>query len=415
MPAGMDYWDAAFAFLVATAVAALVTPLAGRFARRIGAMSVDREGGLATKSTPELGGLAILVAVLVSSALWMHPLIHLRRTPHAAPNSAGEVHTWIVLAGACMIALVGAIDDWRPLKPIVKLMGQIAAAVVAVHAGALVKNITLPHPIGALQFPHAGGVLTVIWLVALMNVVNFSDGIDGLAGGICTIDGIVFAIIAFDLQGAGSGAALLAAITAGGALGFLFHNFPPAKIFMGDTGANLLGYLLGVASVIGTLKTGALVALAMPLFILAVPFLDTGFVVAKRLKYHRKFWEADASHFHHRMANIGFSPRKTVAYLYAWTAMLGGVALALRFVPYSNHNGVYHAGWVVVMVVIVLLALAASVYLVYVLEILKFKSLRSRQLRESEPDTSEHEIQIRVQRDIETGEFERVGRRDGGG
>ena len=119
-----------------------------------------------------------------------------------------------------------------------------------------------------------------------MNVVNFSDGVDGLAAGLCTIDGIAFSVIAFDL-GRRTAPAILAAITAGAALGFLFHNFYPASVFMGDAGANLLGYLLGVVTVLGSLKTNAVVALVVPLVILAVPFLDTGFVVAKRLKYRR--------------------------------------------------------------------------------------------------------------------------------
>jgi len=145
------------------------------------------------------------------------------------------------------------------------------------------------------------------------------------------------------------------------------------------------------------------------LFVLAVPFLDTGFVVAKRLKYRRKPWDADANHFHHRMARMGFSQRRTVAYLYGWTLMLAAVAVALRFVPYSNHHGTYYLGWMLVMVAIVLVALAASVYLIYVLEILKFKSRRTREIRTAEPGTSEHEIDQRIQREVETGEFERVG------
>src|SRR5207237_5982656 len=132
-----------------------------------------------------------------------------------------------------------------------------------------------------------------IWLVGLMNVVNFSDGVDGLAAGLCTIDGVAFAIIAFDLQV--DAAAVLAAITAGAALGFLFHNFHPARVFMGDSGANLLGYLLGVVTIGGTLKSTAVVALVVPLVILAVPFLDTSFVIAKRLKYRRKPWLADTN------------------------------------------------------------------------------------------------------------------------
>ena len=240
------------------------------------------------------------------------------------------MHTAAILVGACLITLIGAIDDAHPLRPQWKLLGQIAVAVIAVEAGAVVTDVTIPF-VGPIQLPNTGGVLTVIWLVGLMNVVNFSDGVDGLAAGLCTIDGIAFAIIAFDLHIAGAG--VLAALTAGAALGFLFHNFPPASQFMGDSGANLLGYLLGVVAVIGSVKTGAVVALIVPLFVLAVPFLDTGFVVAKRLKYRRKPWDADANHFHHRMARMGYSQRRTVAYLYGWTLMLAGVAVALRFVP----------------------------------------------------------------------------------
>jgi UDP-GlcNAc:undecaprenyl-phosphate GlcNAc-1-phosphate transferase len=245
----------------------------------------------------------------------------------------------------------------------------------------------------------------VIWLVGLMNVVNFSDGVDGLAAGVCTIDGIAFAVIAFHLKV--DGAAVLAALTAGAAFGFLFHNFHPASVFMGDAGANLLGYLLGVAAVVGSLKTPVAVALVVPLVILAIPFLDTGFVIAKRLKYRRKPWSADADHFHHRMARIGFSQRKTVAYLYAWTLLLAGLAVALAVLPY-HPAGHYSAGWVAVLVVLAVLALAASVYLVLVLEIFHFKGLRTAELRSTDPDTTEHEIDDRVRRDIETDEFERM-------
>ena len=399
--------DALFAFLVAMVVAALLTPLAARFARRIGAVSQVRERGLGKHPTPLLGGLAILAGVLVAAALWMPSTVHLPRLVHSNETHGGVVHTWAMLGGAVLIAIVGALDDIFDLRPQWKLLGQIAAAFVAVEAGVVVTDVTIPF-IGALQFPNAGPYLTIIWLVGLMNVVNFSDGVDGLAAGLCTIDGIAFSIIAFDLNvGA---AAILAALTAGAALGFLFYNFHPASVYMGDSGANLLGYLLGVAAVIGSLKTNAVVALVVPLFILAVPFLDTSFVVAKRLKYRRKPWAADANHFHHRMARIGFSERKTVAYLYAWSVLLAGVAVALRYIPYHHHNPAYfRLGWTIVMVLIVLIALAASVYLIYVLEILKFKSRRSSEMREADPSTSEDEIDERVRRDVETGEFERVG------
>ena len=403
------YGDAVLAFVVATAVAAILTPLAARLARRVGAISYPSARGLSDRATPELGGLAILAAVVVAAWLWMPTSIALSPTLHGHPGSAGTVHTWVVIAGAALIALVGAIDDARDLHWILKLAGQVGAAVVAVKGGAVITDVTIPFA-GGLQFTDAAGPVTVVWLVALMNIVNFSDGVDGLAGGVCTIDGVAFAVIAFNLQGPASAAAVLAAITAGGALGFLFHNFYPAKVFMGDTGANLLGYLLGVVAVIGSIKTNVVVALALPLLILAVPFLDTSFVVAKRLKYGRKPWAADDNHFHHRMARIGFSPRKTVMYLYTWTVMLAGVAIAMRFVPYSDHHGHYRLGWSILMGAILMLAVAASVYLVYVLEIFKFRGLRAFQLRREDPKTTEQEIDETVERDVGTGEFEVVGK-----
>jgi UDP-GlcNAc:undecaprenyl-phosphate/decaprenyl-phosphate GlcNAc-1-phosphate transferase len=398
----MRYWDAVLSFLVATAVAAALTPLAARLARRLGAVDHPRERGLSERPTPLLGGLAILAAVLVAGWIWLPPKIFLPHVLHGPRGPGGVVQVWAVIAGACLITLIGAIDDVRELPPLVKLAGQIAAALIAVEGGAVVTAVNLPF-VHELTFPNAGGVLTVIWLVALMNVVNFSDGVDGLAAGLCTIDGIAFAIIAFDLGI--HGAPILAAITAGGALGFLFHNFYPASVFMGDAGANLLGYLLGVTSVVASLKTNALVALIVPLVILVIPFLDTSFVIAKRLKYRRKPWAADANHFHHRMARIGFSQRKTVIYLYTWTVLMAGLAVGLRIV---SHHHQHQAGWIVGLMIFAVICAAASVYLIYVLEIFKFKGLRSDEMRRADPAASEREIDEQVAKDIETGEFEKV-------
>ena len=167
-----------------------------------------------------------------------------------------------------------------------------------------------------------GGPLTVFALVLLMNIVNFSDGADGLAAGVCAIAALAFAIIAFDLGRRTAG--MLAAITAGAALGFLIFNFPPAKVFMGDCGSNLLGLLLGAVIIEGTLKTNALIALVGPLVVLAVPLLDTGFVVLKRLKYRRPIYRGDSNHFHHRFYRMKWSTRRSVLYLYAWTFMMAG-------------------------------------------------------------------------------------------
>jgi len=224
-----------------------------------------------------------------------------------------------------VIAFVGALDDRFDLPPAAKLAGQLVAAVIPVAAGVEVTNITLPF-VGAVNFGDAGGPLTVLGLVAVMNVVNLSDGADGLAAGVCAISAITFSIIAFDLNR--NHAAVFAAITAGAALGFLIHNFHPASVYMGDCGSNLLGLLLGCIAVEGAVKTQAVLALLFPLVVLAVPFLDTTFVVLKRMKYRRPIYRADANHFHHRLSRIGFSQRRTVLYLYAWTILLGAFAVA---------------------------------------------------------------------------------------
>ena len=218
----------------------------------------------------------------------------------------------------------------------------------------------------------------MIGIVAVINVINLIDGVDGLAAGVCMISALTLAVIALSLDRNAAG--VLAALTAGASLGFLRHGFPPARTFMGDTGSNLLGYLLGVVAVQGALKTNAVIALFLPLIILTVPILDTGFVVAKRLKYRRPIYRADRWHFHHRMADIGFSQRRTLAYLYGWTLVMAGLALALRFVPYSDDHGHFDAFWTAVMAACGLLALAASVYLVEVLEILKLRRVRLRQV-----------------------------------
>ncbi|HEX5712660.1 MAG TPA: MraY family glycosyltransferase, partial [Solirubrobacterales bacterium] len=187
-------------------------------------------------------------------------------------------------------------------------------------------------------------------------------------------------------------------------------GFPPASTFMGDTGSNLLGYLLGVIAVQGALKTNAVVALFLPLIILTVPILDTGFVVAKRLKYRRPIYRADRWHFHHRMADIGFSQRRTLLYLYGWTLVMAALALALRFVPYSDDHGNFDPVWTAVIAVFGLFALAASVYLVDVLEILKLRQVRLRQLgslrrQAGRPVPAAQEVDQAVAQELETGTF----------
>ena len=385
----MNDIDALWAFLVAGVVALLLTPVAARFARRVGAIDLPGERSLHGSPTPSLGGLAILAGVLLAGAILL----------------PWNEETRGVLAGAALIALVGAVDDAQEggLSPMVKLAGQCAAALIAVLSEVRVENMTLPF-VSPLDLGDWGIPLTLMGIVAVMNVVNFTDGVDGLAAGVCVIAAVTFAVIALSLDRVDAG--VLAAATAGAAAGFLRHNFHPASVFMGDSGSNLLGFLLACIAIQGVLKTAAVVALFFPLVILAVPALDATFVVAKRIKYGRPVYSADRWHFHHRFANIGFSQRRTVLYLYAWTVSLAALALALRFVPYSDNDGTLNAGWAAVIVAFGLLAFAASVYLVLVLEILKFRRFRERQLRKQA--MSEQEIEEEIAREVETGEFDAV-------
>jgi UDP-GlcNAc:undecaprenyl-phosphate GlcNAc-1-phosphate transferase len=380
---------ALYAGLVAFAVAALATPLAARLARRIGAVDDIKERGLARDATPLLGGLAIFAGALVAGVLFL-------------PD---DERTRGILEAASLITLIGAADDAFDLHPLLKLVGQTVAALVLVEAGVEVSTFTFPF-LGHVDLGSFGDPLTVLGVVLLMNVVNFSDGVDGLAAGVCAISAVAFSVIAFDLGRDMAG--VLAAIVCGAALGFLIFNFHPASVFMGDCGSNLLGLLLGAVIVEGSLKTNALIALVGPLVVLAVPFLDTGFVVAKRIKYRRPIYRGDSNHFHHRFYRMGFSQRRTVLYLYAWTLVMAGDAIALRFIPYSQRSGHLNPGWAALMGALLALGLAASVYLVWVLEILKLRRLRAWQLRRADPDTSEHEIDEQVRKELETGEFNKI-------
>jgi UDP-GlcNAc:undecaprenyl-phosphate GlcNAc-1-phosphate transferase len=386
-----DLLDAFLAFFLALVVVWISTPVVKSLAWRIGAIDEPRERGLHQMPTPRLGGLAILAGVLAAGLVWL-------------PN---DQQTHGILIGAAVIVAVGLADDLLDLSADVKLAGQVLAAVVPVASGVRVETMTLPFlghlDLGVLSYP-----LTTIGIVAVMNMVNFIDGIDGLAAGVCTIAGITFAVIALSLDRNAAG--VLAMLTAGAALGYLRHGFHPASIFLGDSGSNLLGFMLATVAVQGALKTNAVIALVFPLVILAVPILDSSFVIAKRIKYGKPVYLADRWHFHHRFSNIGFSQRRTVLYLYGWTIALAALAIALRFVPYSDNHGHFNAVWSLVLAGFALVALAASVYLVLVLEILKLKRFRQFQLRRAhmlrgEPPPAEAEVDASVAHELETGEF----------
>jgi len=362
-----DHLEVVWGAILAAAIVVLLTPAVGGMARLLGV--VDEPGGrrVNRSTVPRLGGLALFFGIFVPALAFL-PL-------------GGE--TKGLLLGMAVATTIGAIDDFRGLVWWEKLGGQIAAAAIPTGFGIWVHRFTFP-VIGVHALPEWVGIpLTILWIVAIMNMVNFLDGMDGLAAGVCAISGLTFATLALSLGKID--AAVLSAIVAGACIGFLRHNFFPARIFMGDSGALVLGFTLATVSVAGLLKTASTVVLVLPLLILAVPIIDTSFVVAKRLKYRRPISSPDRSHLHHRFMDIGFSQRRAAVTMWAWTASLGAAALATRFIPFRA-GGHWHTGETIAVVVIALSALAFSVYVIYLLEIVKLANPRVRRRRSERDD-----------------------------
>ncbi len=386
-----------WAFVTAAAIAWALVPLVRRLALRERVVDAPTdERRVHTATTPLLGGVAMLVAVLASTIAFVD---WKEVTGLALLNQRQLVVTLLCAFAICML---GAIDDIRELSWKPKLLGQVVIATAVVvspafllperlevrHAPLVVNMIDLPF-LRPFELPIVIGVgLVVLWIVAVMNMLNFIDGVDGLAAGQAAIIAATFAIIAASYGRIG--VAVLAAATSGAALGFLPHNWRKggARIFMGDSGSMLLGFLLAVISVQGVLKTTAAISLAIPLALLAVPILDTSFVVLKRLKHGVSIAHPDRWHLHHRLLNVGLSPRRVAATLWAWTAAMSSVALALRFVDYGNSNR-WNRGGLVVLGVVVAGALAVTVMLAVRLEIIKSRRVRERNRRMGEQATAD--------------------------
>jgi UDP-GlcNAc:undecaprenyl-phosphate GlcNAc-1-phosphate transferase len=360
-----DHPQVLWGALTALVIVLILTPAVGRAARYLRLADRPAEAERARHEIPRLGGLALFLGIIVPSIAFL-PL-------------DGELRG--VLIGASVATTVGAIDDFRGLLWWQKLGGQVLAASIAAGFGVWVQRFTFPI-VGVHQVPAWIGVpVTVIVIVAVMNMVNFLDGLDGLAAGVCAISGATFAIIELSLGRIG--AAILAAIVCGACLGFLRHNFYPARIFMGDSGALLLGYTLAAISVQGLLKTAALATLVLPLLVLAVPVLDTSFVVAKRLRSGQPVFVADARHLHHRFIRIGFSQRRAVVYLWAWCLTLALAALATRFAP-PHHRGDWNLVNLGLDIAGGTLALGFSLYVVYLLELVKLETPRAKRRRRAD-------------------------------
>lgn len=299
-------------FLATMVLAYALTPVVRRLALRIGAVDRPADRKVHTEPKPYLGGVAIYLAFFIVMA-WSIGFSDLTMVG--------------ILVGASLILALGVVDDLISLRPSVKFLGQVLAALVLVWFDVKIEWISNPFG-GMILLPHwLTPLITVFWVVAVVNMVNLIDGLDGLAAGISTIASVTLLLVA--LKAGQLHVVLMTAALAGAALGFLPHNFNPAKIFMGDGGSMFLGYLLAAVSVEGALKGPTTAALVIPVLTLGLPILDTALAIVRRTANGRPFHEADRGHVHHRLMQLGLSHRDTVLVMWLVSGWLGISAIAL--------------------------------------------------------------------------------------
>jgi len=305
------------AFLIALLVSFAATPLMIRLAKHMGAIDVPKDGRRVHKvPTPRLGGLAIFLGFL-AGLLYLYEI---------------DSRMVGVLTGAAIIVTLGFFDDIKPLPAKFKFLVQIIAAVIVIRSGVRIDHVSNPLH---FMFPDNEYIifgnwsypLTLLWIVGVTNAINLVDGLDGLAAGISIISAVTLFVAA---QTTGQPfAAFLASILAASTLGFLPYNFNPAKIFMGDTGALFLGYMLSVISVMGVLKGAAALSILVPIFAIGLPIYDTLFAMIRRASNGKSMMEADKGHLHHKLLDAGMSQRQAVITLYSISAVLGFSAVVL--------------------------------------------------------------------------------------
>ncbi len=278
----------------------IITPFVIKLAHKIGATDKPNNRKVHEKVMPRLGGLAIFIGCT---------------TGYFAGGLYKEQMTGILL-GAFLIILLGILDDILELSAIVKLLGQLIAATLVVSTGLTINVLSVPFLVENFELGIWSYPISVLWIVAITNAINLIDGLDGLAAGISLIG---IATIAFMAGAAGKGLILtLALILIGSIIGFLFYNFHPAKIFMGDTGALFLGYAIAILSLLGLYKSVTLFSFLVPILILGVPIFDTSFAIIRRVVNKKPISAPDKSHLHHRILALGLSHRNTVLVIYAF-------------------------------------------------------------------------------------------------
>ena len=303
------------ALVVAVGVSFLSTPLVKNLAVKVGAIDVPKDDRRMHKTPiPRLGGLAIFFAFMLSVLLFVEIDQQLRG----------------ILFGSVIIVILGVLDDIYTLKAVPKFLVQIFAAVVVVLHGCTIQFLSNPNVFSASTYVNLGWIqypLTVFWIVAITNAVNFIDGLDGLAVGVSAISTASQLVIAL-LVAEGNIAVILAALL-GACLGFIPYNLNPAKIFMGDTGSTFLGFIMACLSILGLFKLYAVISFAVPFLILGVPIFDICFAVTHRLAKGQNPMQPDRGHIHHRIIDMGFTQKQSVAITYMLTAILGLCAVVL--------------------------------------------------------------------------------------
>ncbi|MGM9933207.1 MraY family glycosyltransferase [Pradoshia sp.] len=299
------------AFLVAVVMTILFTPYVIKLAHKIGATDSPNKRKVHSKVMPSMGGLAIFLSFIITVSIFMPGL------------SSSRTYTSIIV-GATLIIILGIFDDKFELSAKVKFLGQIVAALIIVVGGNIQVNF-INTPFGdPIYFGYLAIPLTVIWIVGITNAINLIDGLDGLAAGVSTIALLTIAGMAVFKIG-DMFVALIALVLAGSTLGFLRFNFFPAKIFMGDTGAMFLGFMIAVLSLLG-FKNVTVISLIIPIVILGVPISDTFYAIVRRVLHKKPLSAPDKSHLHHCLLRLGYSHRKTVLLIYAMAASFGVAA-----------------------------------------------------------------------------------------
>ncbi len=315
MPHLDDWLRIGLAFVVALFVAWLLTPPVKRFAEHVGAIDVPKDDRrVHDHPIPRMGGLAIFLGFLLSVLLFV--------------NISTQVLG--ILIGAIIIVIMGAVDDIISLRPIVKLLGQVVAAVVAIRCGIVFENISNPNLFSSETFIFVGWLsipLTLLWIVGCTNAVNLIDGLDGLAVGVSAISSLTMLVVS--LYVSEPVVSIMLAALVGACIGFMPYNLNPAKIFMGDVGSQFLGFVLATVSIMGVFKFHAVISFFVPILALAVPIADTTFAFARRIAHGQSPFKADRGHFHHRLLALGMNQKQAVAVIYGVSAIFGLVALLI--------------------------------------------------------------------------------------